>query len=49
MHPVIDGAIQLSNETSAEGKSIHDIKSVGLRVNPEVLILTGENESTDWA
>jgi aconitate decarboxylase len=42
MHPVVDGAIQLSNQTSAGGKSINDIKSVELRVNPEVLILTGK-------
>jgi len=42
MHPVIDAAIQLSNEVSPEGKSINDIDSVELRVNPEVLILTGK-------
>ena len=42
MHPVIDGAIQLSNETVSKGLSIDDIKTVELRVNPEVLILTGK-------
>jgi aconitate decarboxylase len=42
MHPAIDGAIQLSSETITKGHSIDDIKSVGLRVNSEVLILTGK-------
>ncbi|KAF1940686.1 2-methylcitrate dehydratase PrpD [Clathrospora elynae] len=42
MHPVIDGAIQLSNETALKGLSINDIRTVELRVNPEVLILTGK-------
>jgi len=44
MHPVIDGAIQLSDETTTQGKSIQDIKSVQLRVNPEVLVLTGKTD-----
>jgi 2-methylcitrate dehydratase PrpD len=42
MHPVIDGVIQLSNKTTSHGRSMSDIKSVELRVNPEVLILTGK-------
>lgn len=42
MHPVIDGAIQLSNETVTQGKSVSNVKAVELRVNPEVLILTGK-------
>jgi aconitate decarboxylase len=42
MHPVIDGVIQLSNETAMRNQSIDDIKTVDLRVNPEVLILTGK-------
>jgi aconitate decarboxylase len=44
MHPVIDGAIQLSNETTSQGKTITDIKAIQLRVNPEVLILTGKTD-----
>lgn len=42
MHPVIDGAIQLSNATHGSNSSVDQIKSVELRVNPEVLILTGK-------
>jgi aconitate decarboxylase len=42
MHPVIDGAIQLSNEMTSGGLSVKDIKTVELHVNPEVLILTGK-------
>ncbi|OAK93615.1 2-methylcitrate dehydratase PrpD [Phaeosphaeriaceae sp. SRC1lsM3a] len=42
MHPVIDGAIQLSDETKSKGGSLDNIKSVELRVNPEVLVLTGK-------
>lgn len=42
MHPAIDGAIQLSNQTHNETTSIGNIKSVDLRVNPEVLVLTGK-------
>lgn len=46
MHPTIDGAIQLHNQTLSEGKSIstESIKSIGLRVNPEVLVLTGQTD-----
>jgi 2-methylcitrate dehydratase PrpD len=42
MHPTIDGAIQLSNQSKEEGKSLDDIKSINLRVNPEVMVLTGK-------
>jgi 2-methylcitrate dehydratase PrpD len=42
MHPVIDGAIQLSTDITSRGLSVKDIKTVGLHVNPEVLILTGK-------
>ncbi|KAI1411873.1 2-methylcitrate dehydratase PrpD [Hypoxylon sp. FL1857] len=44
MHPTIDGATQLHNQTLSEGKSIStdSIKSIDLRVNPEVLVLTGQ-------
>uniref|UniRef100_L2FR09 MmgE/PrpD family protein n=1 Tax=Colletotrichum fructicola (strain Nara gc5) TaxID=1213859 RepID=L2FR09_COLFN len=44
MHPSIDGAIQLHNQTLQEGKAITDIESVQLRVNPQVLILTGKTD-----
>lgn len=46
MHPTIDGAIQLHNQTLSEGKSIstESIKSIDLRVNPEVLVLTGQTD-----
>ncbi|KAI1138537.1 2-methylcitrate dehydratase PrpD [Hypoxylon sp. FL0543] len=46
MHPTIDGAIQLHNQTLSEGKSIStdSIKSIDLRVNPEVLVLTGQTD-----
>lgn len=43
MHPVIDAAIQLSEEMAALGKWVRGVKAVQLRVNPEVLILTGKN------
>jgi aconitate decarboxylase len=42
MHPVIDGAIQLSGEMGSRGLSVGSVKAVQLRVNPEVLILTGK-------
>ncbi|KAF2187113.1 2-methylcitrate dehydratase PrpD [Zopfia rhizophila CBS 207.26] len=44
MHPTIDGAIQLSNETREGDLKIEDVKSVELRVNPEVMILTGKTD-----
>jgi len=42
MHPTIDGAIQLRDEMVKKGLSGDDIESVELRVNPEVLVLTGK-------
>ncbi|KAH9909908.1 hypothetical protein F4778DRAFT_775816 [Xylariomycetidae sp. FL2044] len=42
MHPSIDGCIQLHNQTRDDGKDIASIKGVELRVNPEVLVLTGQ-------
>ncbi|KAG6362603.1 hypothetical protein INS49_007695 [Diaporthe citri] len=44
MHPSIDGAIQLHNQTVQEGKSISDIESMQLHVNPQVLVLTGKTD-----
>ncbi|KAF9880722.1 MmgE/PrpD family protein [Colletotrichum karsti] len=44
MHPSIDAAIQLHNQTIQEGKSLSDIDTVELRVNPQVLILTGKTD-----
>lgn len=44
MHPTIDGCIQLHNQVLDEGKSIESIKSINLRVNPEVLVLTGQTD-----
>jgi aconitate decarboxylase len=42
MHPTIHGAIQLNKEMTSQGKHVDDIKKIELRVNPEVLILTGK-------
>ncbi|KAI0896228.1 2-methylcitrate dehydratase PrpD [Annulohypoxylon nitens] len=46
MHPTIDGAIQINNETLAQGKTISadEITAIDLRVNPEVLVLTGQTD-----
>ncbi|KAI3390704.1 hypothetical protein diail_8808 [Diaporthe ilicicola] len=44
MHPSIDGATQLHNQTLDEGKSLSDVKDIQLRVNPQVLILTGQTD-----
>ncbi|KAF2222495.1 hypothetical protein BDZ85DRAFT_263756 [Elsinoe ampelina] len=44
MHPSIDGATQLHNQTLEEGKSFDDVQSIDLRVNPQVLILTGQTD-----
>ncbi|KAI1768025.1 2-methylcitrate dehydratase PrpD [Hypoxylon sp. FL1150] len=44
MHPIIDGCIQLHNETLNQGKDINAITKIDLRVNPEVLILTGQTD-----
>lgn len=42
MHPTIDGSIQISTEMASSGLAAKDIRSIELRVNPEVLILTGK-------
>ncbi|KKY30890.1 hypothetical protein UCDDA912_g09161 [Diaporthe ampelina] len=44
MHPSIDGAIQLHDQALAEGRSVSDVASVQLRVNPQVLVLTGKTD-----
>ncbi|PNS21160.1 hypothetical protein CAC42_3498 [Sphaceloma murrayae] len=44
MHPSIDGAVQLHNQTLEQGKDLGDVKSVDLRVNPQVLVLTGKTD-----
>ncbi|KAI1774238.1 2-methylcitrate dehydratase PrpD [Hypoxylon cercidicola] len=44
MHPIIDGCIQLRNETLGQGKDVESIEKIDLRVNPEVLILTGQTD-----
>ncbi|KAI0378130.1 2-methylcitrate dehydratase PrpD [Hypomontagnella monticulosa] len=46
MHPTIDGCIQIHNQALDEGKSVStdSIKSIDLRVNPEVLVLTGQTD-----
>ncbi|XXG99730.1 hypothetical protein Hte_006071 [Hypoxylon texense] len=45
MHPIIDGAIQLRGETLAQGKDIvTSVAKIDLRVNPEVLVLTGQTD-----
>ncbi|KAI0163452.1 hypothetical protein BJ166DRAFT_526355 [Pestalotiopsis sp. NC0098] len=46
MHPTIDGAIQIHNESASQGKSISSIKSVNLVVNSQVLVLTGKTAPT---
>ncbi|KAI1499712.1 hypothetical protein F5X99DRAFT_388766 [Biscogniauxia marginata] len=44
LHPIIDGCIQLHNQFASEDKAISEIKDIKLRVNPEVLVLTGQTE-----
>ncbi|KAI0011854.1 hypothetical protein F4779DRAFT_571525 [Xylariaceae sp. FL0662B] len=44
MHPTIDGCIQLHNQSLEEGKDISSVESINLRVNPEVLVLTGQTD-----
>lgn len=44
MHPAIDGAIQLHNQSLALNLKIEDVQSVALRMNPEVLVLTGKTD-----
>ncbi|KAK6072403.1 MmgE/PrpD family protein [Seiridium cupressi] len=46
MHPTIDGAIQLHNETTGQGKSLSSVKSINLVVNSQVLVLTGKTAPT---
>lgn len=46
MHPTIDGAIQIANETREKGLDVADVKAIELRVNPEVLVLTGKTAPT---
>ncbi|KAI0513059.1 2-methylcitrate dehydratase PrpD [Xylaria bambusicola] len=42
LHPTIDAATQLHNESIEQGKDIASIKSINLQVNSEVLVLTGK-------
>ncbi|KAK7755368.1 hypothetical protein SLS62_002595 [Diatrype stigma] len=44
MHPTIDGCIQLRRQASGEGKDVGAVRSVELRVNPHVLVLTGKTD-----
>ncbi|KAJ2985563.1 hypothetical protein NUW58_g5464 [Xylaria curta] len=46
LHPTIDAAIQLRNETIRQGKDILSVKSINLQVNSEVLVLTGKADPT---
>lgn len=46
MHPTIDGAIQLHNETADQGKDLSSVKSINLVVNSQVLVLTGKTAPT---
>ncbi|ETS73293.1 hypothetical protein PFICI_14898 [Pestalotiopsis fici W106-1] len=46
MHPTIDGAIQIHNESASQGKSVSSIKSINLVVNSQVLVLTGKTAPT---
>ncbi|KAI1358846.1 2-methylcitrate dehydratase PrpD [Xylaria arbuscula] len=46
LHPTIDAATQLHNESVAQGKDIASIKSINLQVNSEVLVLTGKTSPT---
>ncbi|ORY60065.1 uncharacterized protein BCR38DRAFT_443806 [Pseudomassariella vexata] len=42
MHPTIDGATQLHNQSVEQGKDLGSIKAIELVVNSEVLVLTGK-------
>ncbi|OTB00439.1 hypothetical protein M426DRAFT_324304 [Hypoxylon sp. CI-4A] len=46
MHPIIDACIQLRNQSLTDGKSIStdSVQAINLRVNPEVLVLTGQTD-----
>ncbi|RWA10142.1 hypothetical protein EKO27_g4967 [Xylaria grammica] len=46
LHPTIDAATQLHNETIHQGKEISSVKSINLQVNSEVLVLTGKTNPT---
>ncbi|TGJ82419.1 hypothetical protein E0Z10_g6334 [Xylaria hypoxylon] len=46
LHPIIDAATQLHNETIQQGKDISSVKSINLQVNSEVLVLTGKTNPT---
>ncbi|GAW11469.1 hypothetical protein ANO14919_008150 [Xylariales sp. No.14919] len=46
LHPTIDAATQLHNETIQQGKEISSVKSINLQVNSEVLVLTGKTNPT---
>ncbi|KAI0446459.1 2-methylcitrate dehydratase PrpD [Xylaria telfairii] len=46
LHPTIDAAIQLHNETIQQGRDISSVKSINLQVNSEVLVLTGKTAPT---
>ncbi|KAI0884146.1 2-methylcitrate dehydratase PrpD [Annulohypoxylon maeteangense] len=46
MHPAIDGAIQIYDEMVALGKTVQggEVERIDLRMNPEVLVLTGQTD-----
>ncbi|KIK68417.1 hypothetical protein GYMLUDRAFT_35830 [Collybiopsis luxurians FD-317 M1] len=46
MHPSIEGAIEVQSAALGKNLSISDITKVEARVNPEVLVLTGETDPT---
>jgi aconitate decarboxylase len=46
MHPTIDAAIQLHNESIEQGQSISSVKSINLQINSEVPVLTGKTDPT---
>ncbi|KAI1279438.1 2-methylcitrate dehydratase PrpD [Xylaria sp. FL0933] len=46
LHPTIDAATQLHNESIQQGKDIASVKSINLQVNSEVLVLTGKTNPT---
>ncbi|KAI1422608.1 2-methylcitrate dehydratase PrpD [Xylaria sp. FL1777] len=46
LHPAIDAATQLHNESIQQGKDIASVKSINLQVNSEVLVLTGKTNPT---
>ncbi|KAI0139851.1 2-methylcitrate dehydratase PrpD [Xylariaceae sp. FL1272] len=44
LHPAINAAVNLHNETVAKGKDIKDVKSIAVEGNSEVLVLTGKTD-----